>query len=573
MSRILWLLLFASTSLFSQSLHILSPATYSAKELERIIKERKFSLCEDQKEKAFHNDLLDSNQPQLQVLGLLFQADDISRCYDQINLQSEVLYQQAIKKGEIISKELWIYSQLEYANYLYRYRNMSKALTYYLTIDQSIKKGNLKDPILYSFTLRSLGYFYGTIGARDEAFYYLKQALMQSSSDGKERAAILDAMGNYYLDAGKIDKAESFFKESKKVALETNEEVRYAKVLGNLARVEMKRQNFPRALNLLQEDIAISLRFNEQMNLMFARTTLAHLYLELRDLKMAEKNLELATLLYKSKPYYAINGLDIEKLKLRVYELLGQKDKILETYQVISQLEKFVETLDGDRALNKANLSLQKLNLEKAISESEQKKKLLNRTIFFYSVILVLLILLTIFLAKYQRNKVKNERLVYEDKVKSLELLNLQAQAELLKANQSIALQARYIKNKNIHVINLRREVQKVHFSKNELLKDRQTRIEHMLSSHLMTQENWDIFKQEFKVVHNAFYKAIETDFAELTESNKRIVFLRKLGLSSHEISQLLGVTQEAVKKSTQRLKKKLAERYALLEKLLKEQG
>lgn len=55
-------------------------------------------------------------------------------------------------------------------------------------------------------------------------------------------------------------------------------------------------------------------------------------------------------------------------------------------------------------------------------------------------------------------------------------------------------------------------------------------------------------------------------------ESNKRFDFLRKLGLSSREIAQLLGVTQEAVKKSNQRLKKKLGDRYFQLEELLKKE-
>ncbi|MHA6696233.1 helix-turn-helix transcriptional regulator [Chryseobacterium sp. A321] len=571
MFRILLLFLLAGTPLFSQSLHILNQVSYSTKDLERLIKEKKATPCEDQKNKTYYKNLADSNQPHLQVLSLLFRADDFSQCYDRINSQSEVLFHEAIGKSQNISDELWIYSQLEYANYLYRYRNMSKALMYYLTIDRTIKKGELKDPIRYRYTLRSLGYFYGTIGASREELHYLNEALMLSSNDWKERAAVLDALGNYYLNSGELGKAESFFEDAKRVALKSKQEIRYAKVLGNLARVEMKRQNFPRAMNLLEEDIAISIRFKESMNLMFARTILAQLYFELGDLEKAEQNLELATLVYKSKPYYATNGLDIEKLKLRVYEEIGQEDKQLKTYKVISQLEKFVETLDGDKALDNTHLLLQKLNLQSAISESEQKKVLLKRTIFFYSVIIALMSLLAMYIVKYQRNKVKNERLVYDDKVKSLELINLQTETELFKANQNLTLHGRYLKNKNIHVINLRRELQNEHNSKNELLVDRQKKIDSLLSTHLMTHENWEMFKQEFMIVHKGFYKDIETDFPDLTESNKRFVFLRKLGLSSREISQLLGVTQEAVKKSAQRLKKKLGERYALLEKLIKE--
>ena len=55
------------------------------------------------------------------------------------------------------------------------------------------------------------------------------------------------------------------------------------------------------------------------------------------------------------------------------------------------------------------------------------------------------------------------------------------------------------------------------------------------------------------------------TEFPELTVSNIRILMLQKLNFSNNETAELLGVTTDAIKKSKQRLKKKLGTKSNLL--------
>ena len=59
-------------------------------------------------------------------------------------------------------------------------------------------------------------------------------------------------------------------------------------------------------------------------------------------------------------------------------------------------------------------------------------------------------------------------------------------------------------------------------------------------------------------------------DFPEINDSNLRIILLQKLEFTNAEISGLLGVTVDAVKKSKQRLRKKLGDKYVELESLQK---
>ncbi|WP_278021370.1 hypothetical protein [Flavobacterium ginsengisoli] len=80
-----------------------------------------------------------------------------------------------------------------------------------------------------------------------------------------------------------------------------------------------------------------------------------------------------------------------------------------------------------------------------------------------------------------------------------------------------------------------------------------------------MTDENWSAFKREFINQYSDFYYAIIENFPEVKESNLKIIMLQKLNLNNYEMSNLLGVTIDAVKKSKQRLKKKLGDKYDLL--------
>ncbi len=80
-----------------------------------------------------------------------------------------------------------------------------------------------------------------------------------------------------------------------------------------------------------------------------------------------------------------------------------------------------------------------------------------------------------------------------------------------------------------------------------------------------MTEENWGAFKREFIKENSHFYDTLTSSFPELTESNLKILLLQKLNFGNAEIASLLGVTLDAIKKSKQRLKKKLGSKHTLL--------
>ena len=175
------------------------------------------------------------------------------------------------------------------------------------------------------------------------------------------------------------------------------------------------------------------------------------------------------------------------------------------------------------------------------------------------SFLLGLIIILT-FLS-YKR-RLKFQSLRFERKLLSFEFEKIRSEQFLTETNNTLSSYQVYLEKKNEQIDQLEYEIDKI---KNE--SERQS-LESLLDSHLMTDENWMLFKNAFIAEKEDFYYDVLNTLPALTESNLRIILLQKLGLNNQEVANLLGITIDAVKKSKQRMRKKYGE---TLDQVLKE--
>ncbi len=71
-------------------------------------------------------------------------------------------------------------------------------------------------------------------------------------------------------------------------------------------------------------------------------------------------------------------------------------------------------------------------------------------------------------------------------------------------------------------------------------------------------QDNWEVFKLRFTEVHKDFFTKLKASHPTLTKSELKFCAYLRIHLSSHQISSALNVTNEGVKKSRYRIRKKL---------------
>lgn len=510
-----------------------------------------------------------SSDPGYQILYKILKADGLANCLDRVTGNSNRLFESALNQAKETGPEFETVANIYYAKYLYRFRNIEKALPYFLQADYLLEKNPTAKQIRPQDSYKWIGYYYGTIGDRGAAVKSLERSRELSKNRKSEYAGILDALGLHYYEAGDIRKAEIYFNQAKKIAESVNDEFRYAKALGNLALIYAKRGQTKAAKQLILEDIEISERLSEEQNTMYAYTELGEVFLQEKNFNDAEKALAKAAEIAKTKSYFAINAIKIEKLRTEVFKNLNKKDAELESFKNITELEKQLRQTDGEYALNNANLLNQKAKLQKANTEAhyEKERAILLRKV--YLVMLFFALTLAGFIYANSRKVIRNRELRYKQKVLGMEMEKLKFEQKLHETQENLDNQIEYLKNKNTQITRLKAEIEKVKNSKSYYLEEQQGHLNALLESHLMTDENWENFRKEFVKVYPDFYQTLQKEFHDLQGAGLRIVLLKKMGFNNVEISGLLGVTVDAIKKSNQRMKKKLGDRYEELSEII----
>ena len=218
-----------------------------------------------------------------------------------------------------------------------------------------------------------------------------------------------------------------------------------------------------------------------------------------------------------------------------------------------------------------------KVNQLKWQAENEQIKWQLNtnnskldkaRNSFWYTAIgLFAIITMFIFYYIFNRKKQKQTLLQFDEKLASFYKDKATVENQLSQTKQSLDSYKDYLSQKNLQIDKLLKELRKLKTlsSSSEDIQKHKSGIEELLNSHLMTDENWENFKKTFISEKQIVYKAIKVELPNLTESNLRMVMLHVLGLNNTQTANTLGITNDAVKKSKQRMRKKYGENFDTL--------
>lgn len=491
--------------------------------------------------------------------GLL--ANGYVNVYDNIFPKSTKLYLKAIEQADATNnKSLQIWTRLNYVKRLYQFRYYQEMQPVLLELMKDIRQTKETQIINPLDTYQTIGWIMQTLSDYQEADYYLTLALKYCEPNSANYAAILDNYGINLYKTGRYKEAIKHFDNAGEIALKVNDSLRYAKTIGNKAIVLEKQNNYAEAITLLKQDIALSKRLKAEKNTMFATTALASVYLKNNNVTEAEAILKEAEAIAASKPYFRKSELEVIELKLELLKLKPNAEQELITARRLMVLKDSLSQRDGDEQVQLLKWQVEKDKYQQKIEQTNTlyQNEIIKKNIF--GLLIGISVLGTIGLYFFQKKKHKKRQEDYEQKVIELEIQKLKMEEKLKTSNKSFSSQVEYLKNKNLQINRLIEEIKNVETSASSYLEKRSGKLHALLESHLMTEENWIKFKREFEKEFPEFCQYLIVHFPELTDSNKRIVFLQKLGFNNVEISQFLGITTDAVKKAKQRMKKKIGD-------------
>lgn len=492
------------------------------------------------------------------VVSNVFSALKYAQEKDMLNNTSTKLFENAltISKAEKRS-DLTIWVSLNYAFYFYTYRRYEKCFPLFMYCIEALDENTDEQIIQISETYKKIAYFLTTTNDNAKAEDFLKKALHYANPKANDVAGILNNLGFCSLEKKNYAEAEMYFKKALSTALKSGDHVRYAKALGSLADLELRKKNYDKAISLLQKDIEISEKQKSDQNTMFALNLLSNVYFEKGDLQSAEKYLGEAKKYAKSKSHFRSFEYQIMETVLKIAKMKGDDQQELTARRRLEKLKDSLMDFDAKETVLRVGWESQKKQLQ--LKLAKDKAELEKESYLKISAIVVacMLLILMVFIIRSYRHKMRSKKGEYDKKVLTLMIEKIKSESKLNNTHKTLQSYQTYLSEKNKQIEELEKEMQKVKNSSFSELEEKAGDLQKLLESHLMTDENWKNFRNAFIQKYPTHYKELTSQFPDLTDSNLRIIILTKLNMNNTEISRLLGVTIDAVKKAKHRLRKK----------------
>jgi tetratricopeptide (TPR) repeat protein len=388
-----------------------------------------------------------------------------------------------------------------------------------------------------SGNLKGIAYAYGCLGRMHEkksdypvALEYQTRALeyYEKVNDKLGRATILENIGSIYEDLEDFPKARSYYENALALNRETGDSLSMIVNLNNLADGFRKTGKNDEAIELSGQALQLALRLKDKDQISSAYKDLGKVYNQAGRYQEAYLNLEKGRVLYE--------------------DIYGEETR----HQV---------------ALLQTLFDVERKNGEIQILESSQRLNTVVKIALISGI--VLLGLLGTAIISRQRLKIRQGRETIERKESGQKLMQAelenahlhekQLQDELENRSKSLTAHTLHIISKNKILEDLRNKLQEL---TKEDVREQRKQIQSLIKlidQNFVQDKDWDDFRSIFEQVHRDFFDQLQKRSADLTSADLRLASLIRLNLTSKDISTILGISQDSLRISRYRLRKKLS--------------
>jgi len=398
-----------------------------------------------------------------------------------------------------------------------------------------------------------MGQSYYEFGDYEGAIRYLREALEVSDTEAARRHGenrlIKNTLALAYQKMEKYDSAIYFFKQAHDESVLSDYLFWAALTNGNLGYVYYLQGKYDEAIPLMEADYQESIKSGEWNSAVNAAMGLATMYLKRNEMAKAEFYLSYAR---RNINYGSLRDLaGFYKNMSTISRIKGDHNM---AYAYVDSFLVYTDSLkkiNDSRIINQAKL---KVEVEQHASELKLLEARRSREILIRNGALAILILSGMIAGLfYNRQRMKRK--------KELELADLhkaRAEDELKNAQKELLVFTQMLKEKNELIENFRNEIEHLHHTGQMQAEERTEHLNQLLNSTILTEDDWKEFRLLFDKVYPGFFIRLKEKMADLSPADTRLIALTKLQLAPKEMAAMLGLTYEAIKKSRQRLRKKI---------------
>ncbi|MEO1033354.1 MAG: hypothetical protein AAFX55_18340 [Bacteroidota bacterium] len=323
-----------------------------------------------------------------------------------------------------------------------------------------------------------------------------------------------------------------------------NPEGEFVMVHSALASFYMKTEDLDKAKTYLDKAETKAMAFSEMtfFKLAFVEAKAKYLFLTgdleaseqlaLRALKQTETWKRTSLIIYLNTLLYEINtakgsykdALKYFEAKTKIQDSIFSKEKT----NAFSYYQTLYETERKEKEIATQDANIKILEQEKSIEQGK------TRTLIILLAFLIAVTVGVVYVFKQRARQLK-ETLVFHKKeltAYTKELVKKSREHDILK-DELMALK------------------------KEQLDDNKLEKLQDLISSKILTTEDWKEFKLKFEKVYPSFLIKARLN-NELTNADERLLTLEKLNLKTSEIADVLGVSSDSVIKNRYRLRKKL---------------
>jgi len=489
-------------------------------------------------------------------------------CFNQNNYKKALEHLlESLTICQQIENKVGIGDNLDCIGFLYmKLGDYPKALEYdfkALNIAQEVgNKSNMAKALL------NIGNEYSEQENYSMALEYLRKALNINEEIGNKANidGALNVIGTCYAGQHNDQKALEYYSKSLRIGQEIDDKAGVVGDLINIGDVYDMEGNYNEAIKYDSKALSIIPKIGDKDLNSSLYSNMGHVYTKLKKYKQAKIFLDSALIIAKSiadkriiqYDYCYLSELD-SAIGNHIASYADYKQYIIYRDSINSQENiKKIAQMESNRELQRVEDSI-KMEEKKAriIQTSEiNRKRIVTDSII---VILVLLVLLAILLVNRQQIKRKKDKLVYENKTNLLLLKKQETEFELSKAKTMLDEYIKSMVEKNNRLEQITTDLEELkNLKAREIDENRIERLEDLSNITILTDEDWNKFRQLFEQVYKGFFIRLKEKLPDLSPAEIRLFCLIKLQLGTKQMAGILGVSFLTIKKTRYRLRKKL---------------
>ncbi|WP_162628198.1 tetratricopeptide repeat protein [Arcticibacterium luteifluviistationis] len=490
---------------------------------------------------------------------------DIVKFYSRNNSDSTAKYLEVSKNAvtKYGTKSMQARNRLNFANYLQNRGDF----------DQSIKV-NQEAIDLYERIKndQGLGSAYNTLGLTfkkigrdkkglksvlDKALQYslLSKEYYQKANDTNGLLSIYSNLGIIYRSLHRFPEAEKSYLDGLAIAEKAGIDSYVVGVLyANLSQIYLDNyQQYDKAIGYLGKALAIYQKheiYNSQEHVF---RNLAINYTKKGDFVKAnfyaEKAVEIAE---KGKdPHRMVNAYTA---LFEAQHQAGNNKEAYDNLYFVRNLEDSIMSIEKTAIIAEADAKFESLKNEAKIQVLSKTNEL-NK----WRIVVLLLFLMALGILYYSiHQKRGRDKLVFENE-KKIEKEKLRfSEKELDIKKKELTAKVLQLAHKNEFLNSLKGEMEHLKNNVDDSVNKTSNRVSRMINRDIEGDTQWNQFSQEFSGIHQDFLTALTTKFGSFTKSEIRLISLLKMNMNSKEITSILGISDDGIRKARYRLRKKM---------------